>query len=274
MPAIVDRDPVTIAISTDGAAPALARLLRARIEQAVPAAFGQLATLARDFRAHVGHALPTASARRVFWDRVFGGPVGALVLAGRDADARREIVRDLAAATRPATQRRRPGIVHLVGAGPGDPELLTLKAHRLLQEADVIVHDRLVSPEVLVLARRDAERIHVGKRRGDHCVPQDGINDLLIELALQGKTVVRLKGGDPFLFGRGGEELETLVAAGIAVTVVPGITAATGCAAATGIPLTHRDHAQACVFVTGHLKDGNLALDWEMLAKPRQTVVV
>jgi len=210
--------------------------------------------------------------RRHFWDRVFDGRVGELALAGDEIAARRELIRlldDARSAPAPAA-----GMVHLVGAGPGDPDLLTLKAHRLLQRADAIVYDRLVSPEVLAMARRDADKIYVGKRRAHHCVPQHEINDRLIALARAGKSVVRLKGGDPFVFGRGGEELDTLMAAGIAVEIVPGITAALGCAASAGIPLTHRDHAQACVFVTGHLKDGTIDLDWTMLARPRQTVVI
>ena len=272
MPAIVDRDPVTIAISTGGAAPALARLLRARIEQAVPPAVGRLAALAREARAQVATLLPDAAARRRFWDGVFQGRIADLVLAGQETAARRELTRSLSRGDDAAHPAH--GMVHLVGAGPGDPELLTLKAHRLLQQADVIVYDRLVSPAVLALARRDAERLYVGKRRGDHCVPQEEINDLLVRLARAGRSVVRLKGGDPFVFGRGGEELETLLAADIAVEAVPGITAALGCAASAGIPLTHRDHAQACLFVTGHPKDGRLDLDWATLARPRQTVVV
>jgi uroporphyrin-III C-methyltransferase / precorrin-2 dehydrogenase / sirohydrochlorin ferrochelatase len=203
---------------------------------------------------------------------VLQGRVGELALAGDEIAARRELIRLLDGARTQSSNAS--GIVHLVGAGPGDPDLLTLKAHRLLQKADVVVYDRLVSHEVLAIARRDAERLYVGKRRAHHSVPQAEINDRLIALARAGKSVVRLKGGDPFVFGRGGEEIEAMIAAGVAVEVVPGITAALGCAASAGIPLTHRDHAQACVLVTGHTKDGELALDWAMLARPRQTVVI
>jgi len=268
-PAIIDRDPVTIAIGTSGAAPTLARLLRARIERAVPASIATVARLGETWRARAKAALTTPASRLRFWERFFDGPVAEAALAGDGAEADRRARALLAGAD---AQPR--GKVHLVGAGPGDPELLTLRALRLIQSADVIVHDRLVSDEVLAFARADALRIYVGKRRANHCVPQQDINALLVEHARAGKRVVRLKGGDPFVFGRGGEEIEALLEADVDCDVTPGITAATGCAAYAGIPLTHRDHAQACIFVTGHLKDGRLDLNWDVLARARQTLAI
>lgn len=267
-PAIVDRDPITIAISTAGTSPVLARRLRARIETLIPAAYGGLARFAGALRARVARAVPDARARRLFWDRVLGGRAGDLVLAGDEAGALRELDRALLGAG------SAKGHVSLVGAGPGDPELLTLKALRRLQEADAIVYDRLVDPRILDLARRDAERIDAGKAAGAHKMGQNEIEALLVELANAGKRVVRLKGGDPFVFGRGGEEIEALARAGIDFDIVPGITAALGCAAYAGIPLTHRDHAQACTFVTGHTKDGRLDLDFRALARRRQTLAI
>jgi uroporphyrin-III C-methyltransferase/precorrin-2 dehydrogenase/sirohydrochlorin ferrochelatase len=270
MPAIVDRSPVMIAISTGGAAPVLARLLRARIESLIPAAYGQLATLAQRLRERAKERLPMA-ARRPFWETVLEGPIAELVFSGRAEQAEqalRDAIDNAAAAGVP------PGEVYLVGAGPGNPELLTFAALRLMQQADVVLHDNLVSPQILELTRRDAQRIYVGKRRADHAMRQERINELLVELARAGKRVLRLKGGDPYVFGRGGEEIGTLAASGIRFQVVPGVTAACGVAAYAGIPLTHRDYAQSCVLVTGHLKDGSMNLDWHGLARPRQTVVV
>ncbi|NQW50322.1 MAG: uroporphyrinogen-III C-methyltransferase [Rhodospirillales bacterium] len=271
MPAIIDRAPITIAISTAGTAPVLAQRIRAEIERTLPAALGRLARFADVFREQVRRTLVGPRARRRFWDRVFEGRVGELALAGDEISARRELIRLLDGFR---NETPSAGMVHLVGAGPGDPDLLTLKAHRLLQRADVVVCDRLVPDEILSMARRDAERVYVGERRANHCVPQKEINERMVALARAGKSVVRLKGGDPFVFGRGGEEVEVLVKAGVAVEVVPGVTAALGCASSAGIPLTHRDHAQACVLVTGHLEDGKLDLDWKMLSRPRQTVVI
>ena len=269
MPAIVDRAPITIGISTGGAAPVLARLVRARIEAVLPPALGRLAALADRFKGAVRAALPDVAARRRFLDAVLGGPVADLAVAGREAEAEGAFAAALAEA-----EARPAGVVHLVGAGPGAADLLTLRALRLLGEADVIVHDRLVGEGVLDLARRDAERIYVGKSRANHCLPQEGINELLVRLAREGKRVVRLKGGDPFVFGRGGEEMAACRAAGIACEVVPGVTAALACGAATGIPLTHRDHARALTIVTGHTRDGRLDLDFAALARPRQTLAV
>ncbi|MEO1252154.1 MAG: siroheme synthase CysG [Pseudomonadota bacterium] len=269
-PSIIDRGRLTIAISTDGAGPVFGKAIRAKIEALAPARADALLGFAEDYRDAVAAAIPQAD-RRAFWEDFFNGPIAAAILAGDDAGAREAM---LAAIHRPDDAASR-GIVHLVGAGPGDPELLTLKALRLLQSADVIVYDRLVSEDILALARRDADRLYVGKAKADHAVPQDEIIATLGRLAGEGKTVVRLKGGDPFIFGRGGEELNALRAAGVEVFVTPGITAAAGCAAATGVALTHRDYAQAVTFVTGHAKgDEEPDLDWRGLAKENETAVV
>ncbi|HAI97853.1 MAG TPA: uroporphyrinogen-III C-methyltransferase, partial [Methylococcaceae bacterium] len=208
--------------------------------------------------------------RRLFWETIFNGPIADLSYQGQQAEAEKGLLQALAQANDVAPA----GKVYLVGGGPGDPELLTLKALRVLQQADIIIYDRLVSADVLNLARRDAERIYVGKKRSDHSVPQENINALLLRYAKDGQRVVRLKGGDPFMFGRGGEEIETLIDDKVAFEVIPGITAASGCASYSGIPLTHRDHAQSCTFVTGHLKDNSVNLDWDQLAKPNQTLVI
>lgn len=265
MPAIVDRAPLLVAIGSGGAAPVLARRLREQIEALLPAAYGRLAAFLAGARPRL-RQLPVDE-RRKRVEQFLDGPGAERVLAGDAAAAERAL--DAALEGAPAA-----GEVYLVGAGPGDPDLLTFRALRLMQQADVVLYDRLVAAPILERVRRDAERIFVGKGPQRHEMSQQEINALLVKLARQGRRVLRLKGGDPFIFGRGGEEIDSLAAEGIAFQVVPGITAANGCAAYAGIPLTHRDYAQAVVFVTGHARqDGALALDWPMLAKRGQTVV-
>jgi uroporphyrin-III C-methyltransferase/precorrin-2 dehydrogenase/sirohydrochlorin ferrochelatase len=272
MPAIVDRDPLVIAISTGGASPIFARMIRARLESTIPAAYGRLVALVGSYRERLGQRLSDLSQRRRFWERALEGRVADRFLAGREDEARAELERALDAADDTELSQ---GEVYLVGAGPGDPDLLTFRALRLMQRADVVLYDRLLPPGILNLVRREAEHIYVGKEPDRHAVPQEEISAKLVRLAKEGKRVLRLKGGDPFMFGRGGEEIEALAAAGIPVQVVPGVTSAAGCSAYAGIPLTHRDHAQACVFVTGHARSGGgLSLGWEALVQPHQTVVI
>ena len=271
-PSIVDRSPLVIAISTGGASPMLGRLLRARLESSIPAAYGRLAAFMGRARAQVAARLPSPTARRRFWERVLEGPVAEMVLANHEPSAEAALASEI---DREAGGDAPPiGEVYLVGAGPGEADLLTFRALRLMQKADVVLYDNLVSAGIVDLVRREAERIYVGKRRNDHALPQEEIGALLVRLARKGKRVLRLKGGDPFIFGRGGEEIETLADHKIPFQVCPGITAASACSAYSGIPLTHRDHAQACVFVTGHVRDGPIDLDWDALIRPNQTVAV
>jgi uroporphyrin-III C-methyltransferase / precorrin-2 dehydrogenase / sirohydrochlorin ferrochelatase len=268
-PAIVDRSPIMIAFSSGGEAPVLARMLRAKIEAAIPASFGRLAGLASRFRERAKQVFADGETRRRFWEAVLTGPIAEKMLAGQSQQAEQELTQAL---DNPQVEHR--GEVYLVGAGPGDPDLLTFKALRLMQQAEVVLYDRLVSEPIMNLVRRDAQRIYVGKRRQDHALEQTQINQLLLQLAQEGKRVLRLKGGDPFIFGRGGEEIELLAEQGIPFQVVPGITAASGCAAYAGIPLTHRDFAQSVRFITGHLKDGSFDLPWDELISNQQTLVI
>ena len=270
MGSIIDRSPVVIAISSEGNAPVLARHIRSKIETMLPAAYGRIAAIAGEFRDQVKARFATTQSRRRFWEEVLNGPLVERVLSGQE-QAARELLAELLTQSEDTPAR---GEVYLVGGGPGDPDLLTFRALRLMQQCDVCVYDKLVSKEVMELVRRDAELIYVGKSRDQHTLPQEEINALLARLALEGKRVLRLKGGDPFIFGRGGEEIETLMQHGVPFQVVPGITAANGVSSYAGIPLTHRDYAQACLFITGHLKDGTIDLDWQAMARPRQTVVI
>lgn len=267
-PAIIDRSPLLITVATGGNAPVIARQLRTQLESTIPARMGDLVAFSGQWRQRVKQQLPNPDTRRIFWENVYASSVGEAVLAGNIHIANAAMLGYLKNWQPPQ------GEVYLVGAGCGDPELLTFKALRLMQQADVVLYDKLVSAPILELVRRDAQRIYVGKARANHSMPQGGINQLLVDLAKQGKRVCRLKGGDPFIFGRGGEELQTLADAGVSFQVVPGITAASGCASYAGIPLTHRDYAQSVRFLTGHLKAGSPELPWQELVYEQQTLVI
>lgn len=268
IPAIVDRSPIVVSIASHGQSPVLTRQLRTQLEALLPQQYGQLAVLSGNWRAKVKQVIPTVELRRIFWEDLYQSRFREHALNDQFQHAEQCISQAL-------TEWKMPqGEVYLVGAGPGDPELLTLKALRLMQQADVVIYDRLVSEPIMALCRRDAEKVYVGKARSNHSVPQESINALLIEYAKQGKRVCRLKGGDPFIFGRGGEEIEELFQAGITFQVVPGITAASGCSAYAGIPLTHRDYAQSVRFLTGHLKEGSAELPWNELIYENQTLVL
>nr|WP_241015907.1 siroheme synthase CysG [Serratia ureilytica] len=271
-PSIIDRSPLVVAVSSSGQAPVLARLLREKLEALLPASLGQMAQVAGRWRGQVKQRLASIGERRRFWENTFGGRFATLVANGQTAQAERQLEQDLHRFA--AGDEGAQGEIALVGAGPGDVGLLTLRGLQVMQQADVVLYDHLVSGEILDLVRRDAERICVGKRAGAHSVIQEETNRLLVELAQQGKRVVRLKGGDPFIFGRGGEELQVAAAAGIPFQVVPGVTAAAGATAYAGIPLTHRDHAQSVTFITGHCRPDGDGLDWADLARARQTLAI
>jgi uroporphyrin-III C-methyltransferase/precorrin-2 dehydrogenase/sirohydrochlorin ferrochelatase len=275
LPAIVDRSPAVIAVSTGGRSPVLARFVKSLLERTLPARLGRLAEICGELRSGVAARITDPLVRRRYWEQLLEGDFPDLVCAGNEEGARRRARANLDSASHGSTSRDSgtTGAVYLIGAGPGDPELLTLKAQRLLQRADVVLYDRLVPVGILAMCRREAELVYVGKRNGDHPVPQEQIGKLLVRYAKRGMRVARLKGGDPFIFGRGGEELEALATAGIDFQVVPGISAANGAASYAGIPLTHRDHAQSVSFWTGHTRDGKLDLDWHSMSRSRQTLV-
>ena len=268
VPAIVDRSPLIISIASNGTSPVLSRQIRTQLESTIPHGMGKLAAFSGKWRSAVKAKISNPDERRIFWEDLYASPLKEQVFNDNLAEADRLIEQALNEWQQPK------GEVYLVGAGPGDPELLTLKALRLMQQADVVIYDRLVSQPIMDLCRRDAEKVYVGKARSNHAVPQEGINALLVKYAQEGKRVCRLKGGDPFIFGRGGEEIEELFAAGVPFQVVPGITAASGCSAYAGIPLTHRDYAQSVRFLTGHLKEGSPELPWQELVYENQALVL
>lgn len=269
-PSILERGPITVAVSTGGASPVLARMLRTKLETMIPGAYGRLAKIVSDNRIPVRKKLVNSKSNGIFWEQMLNGKFLELVLSGKDEEAVDFLNTEI---NNFDEHKKCEGEVYLVGAGPGDPDLLTFRALRLMQQADVALYDRLVHPSIINLIRRDAKKIYVGKQRDNHTVRQEEINNLLVQYAKEGNRVLRLKGGDPFIFGRGGEEIDSLVDNNISFQVVPGITSASGCSAYSGIPLTHRDHAQSCIFVTGHLKEGKLELNWEKLIQPNQTIV-
>ena len=268
VPAIVDRSPLVISVASNGTSPVLSRQIRTQLETSIPHGMGKLAEFSGKWRAAVKAKMSNPDERRVYWEDLYASSLKEQVFHDNLVEADRLIEQALAEWKTPK------GEVYLVGAGPGDPELLTLKALRLMQQADVVIYDRLVSPAIMELCRRDAPKIYVGKARSNHAVPQEGINALLVEYASKGQRVCRLKGGDPFIFGRGGEEIQELFAAGVPFQVVPGITAASGCSAYAGSPLTHRDYAQSVRFLTGHLKEGSPELPWDELVYQNQTLVL
>ena len=268
VPAIIDRSPLILSVASNGTSPVLSRQIRTQLETLIPHGMGKLAEFSGKWRAKVKEKIANPDQRRIFWEDLYASPLKEQVFNGNEDAA------DLLIEQALQEWKTPQGEVYLVGAGPGDPELLTLKALRLMQQADVVIYDRLVSQPIMDLCRRDAEKIYVGKARSNHAVPQEGINALLVKYASQGKRVCRLKGGDPFIFGRGGEEIQELFDAGITFQVVPGITAASGCSAYAGIPLTHRDYAQSVRFLTGHLKEGSPDLPWNELVYENQTLVL
>lgn len=269
MPSIIDRSPVIAAVSTGGSSPILARQIKAKLESVIPAGYGRLAEIAGRYRDRVKQAFDKQTDRQAFWHKMLEGGFAERVFSGHVNEAEAVLEKEI----QQFNAKHQMGEVYLVGAGPGDPDLLTFRALRLMQQADVVVYDRLVAKPILEMTAKEAERIYVGKERDNHAMRQEEINKCLAKLAKQGKRVLRLKGGDPFIFGRGGEEIDTLAEEGVPFQVVPGVTAAAGCASYSGIPLTHRDYAQSVTFVTGNLKDGSVNLNWQQLAQPRQTVV-